>query len=207
MSDLEYADDDIVQWYGYLRRLGYECKILGDEFSPYPQWDGAGTVRNVRAAVRGMVDEAHGPNDRLVFVTSSHGSGDGQGSSYLCLLPDPYEATTANERQGSYMDHELAADLGRSQTNQSRTFVFIDACYSGGLIEELLNSLPNVVGTTTCTRKGYGYDDEGTHSGAWTNAFLTERLLRDPQTNLDLVTVFQESCGKYCTVHPAHTRV
>ena len=81
MSDLEYADDDIVQWYGYLRRLGYECKVLGDEFSPYPQWDGPGTVRNVRAAVRDMVDHANGPNDRVVFVTSSHGSGDGRGNS------------------------------------------------------------------------------------------------------------------------------
>lgn len=72
-----------------------------------------------------MVDRAHGPNDRLVFVTSSHGSGDGQGNSYLCLLPDPFEATTANERQGSYMDHELAADLSRNGSNHSRTFLFI----------------------------------------------------------------------------------
>ena len=36
MSDLEYADDDVVHWYEYLRRLGFECKIYGDEFSPYP---------------------------------------------------------------------------------------------------------------------------------------------------------------------------
>lgn len=126
-------------------------------------------MRNVRRAVQQMVDRAHGPNDRLVFVTSSHGSGDGQGNSYLCLLPDPFEATTANERQGSYMDHELAADLSRNGSNLSRTFVFIDACFSGGLIEELLTSLPNVVGTTTCTKKGYGYDDADTQSGAWTN--------------------------------------
>lgn len=36
ISDLEYADDDIVQWYTYLKRLGYECTVLGDEFSPWP---------------------------------------------------------------------------------------------------------------------------------------------------------------------------
>ena len=36
ISDLEYADDDIVQWYTYLKRLGYECTVLGDEFSPCP---------------------------------------------------------------------------------------------------------------------------------------------------------------------------
>ena len=178
MSDLEYADDDVVLWYRYLKQLGYSCTVLGDEFSPYPgcvpfhaylthpQRDGPATVRTVRAAIRSMVASASGPNDRMVFVTSSHGSGDGRGSSYLCLLPDPFEGVTANERQGSYMDTELAADLGAQGSNRSHTFVFIDACYSGGLIEELLDALPNVVGTTTCTRKGFGYDDERTHSGA-----------------------------------------
>ena len=34
-SDLEYADDDVVHWYEYLCKLGYECKIYGDEFSPF----------------------------------------------------------------------------------------------------------------------------------------------------------------------------
>ena len=79
MSDLEYADDDIVMWFTYLRQKGYECKVFGDEFSPYPQWDGPATVRNVRQAVQDMVHEAHRPEDHVVFVTSSHGSGDGRG--------------------------------------------------------------------------------------------------------------------------------
>lgn len=51
MSDLEYADDDVVHWLGYLKKAGYQCKVFGDEFSivsiycyvvmdpPYPQWD------------------------------------------------------------------------------------------------------------------------------------------------------------------------
>ena len=95
MSDLEYADDDIVQWWQYLCRMGFQTKVFGDEFSPcpgdmhmnehtprkHPQWDGPGTVKNVRAAVRDMVEQAHEPNDRVVFITSSHGSGDGRGSS------------------------------------------------------------------------------------------------------------------------------
>jgi hypothetical protein len=34
ISDLEYADDDVVAWYTYLRGLGFECKVYGDEFSP-----------------------------------------------------------------------------------------------------------------------------------------------------------------------------
>ena len=36
MSDLEYADDDIVQWWQYLCRMGFQTKVFGDEFSPYP---------------------------------------------------------------------------------------------------------------------------------------------------------------------------
>ena len=168
----------------------------------HPQWDGPGTVRTVRSAVRAMVREAHNPGDRVVFVTSSHGSGDGRGSSFLCLLPDPEEGTTPGERQGSYMDHELAADLSQGGANTAQNFVFIDACYSGGLIEELLDSLPNVVGTTTCTRKGYGYDDAGTHSGAWTNGFLTCSLSRQVFENLDLARVFVNAFAKYVAAHP-----
>jgi hypothetical protein len=122
------------------------------------------------------VRDTGAPEDRLVFVTSSHGCGDGRGSSYLCLLPDPQlENGTASECEGLYMDHELAADLGAGGQNRSRTTVFLDACFSGqtlftarmgggwggsasgGIIEELLDALPSVIGTTTCTRKGYGY--------------------------------------------------
>ena len=47
MSDLEYADDDIVQWYHYLRKLGFECKVFGDEFSP---WTGQNIVCMFRSA-------------------------------------------------------------------------------------------------------------------------------------------------------------
>ena len=98
---------------------------------------------NVRAAVQRMVAETGGPNDHVVFVTSSrtgwckcapswsHGSGDGKGNSYLCLLMDPIVGKTACERAGQYWDHELGSDLARNGLNQSRTFVFIDACFSG----------------------------------------------------------------------------
>jgi hypothetical protein len=196
-----------------LTELGYACTVLGDEFSPawgayggprprpgaYPQWDGPGTVRNVRNAVRQMVQDAGAPEDRLVFVTSSHGCGDGRGASYLCLLPDPQLADgSASEREGSYMDHELAADLGAAGKNLSRTTVFLDACFSGGIIEELLDALPAVMGTTTCTRKGYGYDNAVTQSGAWTNRFLTCNLRTVPANkDADLALLFQTAVEAY----------
>ena len=59
----------------------------------HPQWDGAGTVKNVRAAVRDMVEQAHEPNDRMVFITSSHGSGDGRGTGYIVGGPLKYTLT------------------------------------------------------------------------------------------------------------------
>ena len=93
----------------------------------YPRWDGPATVREVRRAVQNMVNEAHGPNDRLVFVTSSHGSGDGQGNSFLCLLPDPMVGVTPSERSGQYWDHELASDLSAGGRTVAQTFVFLDA--------------------------------------------------------------------------------
>ena len=37
---------------------------------------------------------------KVLFVTSSHGSGDGYGNSYLCLLTDPVVGTNQAERSG-----------------------------------------------------------------------------------------------------------
>lgn len=130
-SDLEYCDDDACSWYQYLTRVGFECLIYGDEHSPYPKWDGPATVRNVRRAVQRMLEEAHGPEDCVAFIDSSHGNGDGRGNSHLNLLSDPFQGTTVDERMGQYWDVQLADDLSRAGTSQARTFVFLDACFSG----------------------------------------------------------------------------
>ena len=95
------------------------------------------------------------------------------------------------------MDHELAADLGAGGRNLSHTFVFIDACFSGGLIEELLDALPHVVGSTTCTRKGFGYDDAATSSGAWTNGFLTQGLMHARCEDVDLAALYTSARDAY----------
>lgn len=107
---------------------------------------------NVRAAVQAMVAEANRPGDHCVFVDSSHGNGDGKGNSYLCLLPDPRLGRNADEKLGQYWDRHLAEDLSREGTNQACTLVFLDACYSGGMLMELCNALPNCFGTSTCSQ-------------------------------------------------------
>lgn len=71
---------------------------------------------------------------RLYTICPVCGSGDGRGESFLCLLPDPtIPDATADERSGSYFDHDLAADLssvGAAAAN--RTFVFIGAFLGRG---------------------------------------------------------------------------
>lgn len=79
--------------------------------------------------------------------------------------------------------------------------MLIDACFSGGLIEELLEALPHVVGTTTCTKKGYGYDNEATHSGAWTDAFLTRGLRPAAGQSVDLAALYAQTQARYCQEH------
>lgn len=194
-------DEDATAWYDYLVARGYEVRLYGDEFSPYPRWDGPATVDNVRRAVRAMAAATAGPDDRAVFVTSSHGSGDGRGSSYLCLLTDP-AAPDADARAGRYWDRDLAADLGPAA--RGRAFVFLDACFSGGLAAELLAALPRVVGTTTCTRKGYGYDQGEVEHGAWTQAFLVQGLgaPAGAAPDADLGALFRDRCAAYVRTHP-----
>lgn len=202
ISNLEYCDEDAGNWYKALKSLGYSIVLYGDEHNHYPRWDGPATVRNVRAALRKMARDAAGPNDRIAFVASSHGAGDGRGSSFLQILEDPAVGQDASERSGRYYDRDIAADLS---VTRARTFVFLDACFSGGIIGELLRDLPGgVVGTTTCSRKGYGYDDSSSQSGAWTNEFLTRglapRLSRE--TSVDLGSLFTAARARYIQRFP-----
>lgn len=79
-----------------LLRIPTRVLALEDKHVHEHRWDGAATVRNVRQAVRTMVHLAQKPEDRVVFVTSSHGAGDGKGNSHLCLLP--YHFVRANDK-------------------------------------------------------------------------------------------------------------
>lgn len=78
-----------------------------------------------------------------------------------------------------------------------------DACFSGGIIEEVLEALPSVVGTTTCTRRGYGYDSQATHSGAWTNGFLSEGLATRIGQDVDLAALYMQARDVYVSKYPS----
>ncbi|MFX0062256.1 MAG: Ig-like domain-containing protein [Candidatus Hermodarchaeota archaeon] len=166
ISDLSYCDEDATDWYYHLNGMGYDCQVYGDgHTSDYPIYTGTAYESTVRSAIQNLASVAQ-PGDTVVFTTSGHGSGNGYGSSYLCM----YDCSGS---QGCYYDTELAADIGLF-ADGVKIFVFIDHCYSGGMGPELmaLSNSANIYVATTCTQNGYGYDDPSHQNGAWTYYFL-----------------------------------
>jgi hypothetical protein len=166
ISDLSYCDEDATDFYNFMTAKGYECHVYGDTHTAnYPRYDGTANEATVRAAMQGLAAHAVAGNS-VAFITSGHGSGDGAGSSYLCM----YDCSGST---GCYYDTELAADMGLFAIGV-KAFIFIDHCYSGGMGPELMNlaNKANIYCTTTCTANGYGYDDPTHSNGMWTYYFL-----------------------------------
>lgn len=209
-TDLEFCHDDIRHWYGYLAARAFHTEILGDEFSHYPRWDGAATVRNVRSAVRRIASSDTSPEDRAVLPVSSHGAPEGDdrtlGLTNILLLPDPLVGLSPDEIEGVYHDHEFAADLSTPcpglAARPGRTFIFLDLCMSGRIIDDVLRVVTSVVGCTTATCTGVGYDSALTRSGAWTHSFLHRGLLPlGAGANADLVGVFREALVRHTATY------
>jgi hypothetical protein len=166
INDLSFCDEDATDFYNKIYPMGYECRVYGDgHTADYPRHDGKATEAIVRGAIQGLAAHAVA-GDTVVFVTSGHGSGDGNGESYLCMWDCSGSA-------GCYYDHELAADIGLFAAGVN-VFILIDHCYSGGMGPELmaLGNKAYIYCTTTCTADGYGYDDSAHSNGAWTYEFL-----------------------------------
>ena len=170
ISDLSYCDEDASDWYNFLNSLGWDyLVVLGDSHPEnYPKYDGLATEYNVKQALLDMVQSADA-DDIIAFISSGHGSGDRRGNSYLCMWDC---SAGENGEDGNLWDYELADILDDAVA--TRIFVFLDHCFSGGFGDDLMN-MPNsehVYLTTTCTEKGYGYDDPEHENGLWTYYFL-----------------------------------
>ncbi|MHA1400507.1 MAG: CUB domain-containing protein [Candidatus Heimdallarchaeaceae archaeon] len=173
ISDLSYCDEDATDWYYQLvNNLGWSStnvKVYGDTHTAnYPKYDGDATEYNVKQALNWLITTADA-DDVIAFISSGHGSGDGYGSSYLCMLDC---SAGVNGEDGSLYDTEVAAIFQSAVA--SKIFIFFDHCYSGGFGDDILG-MPNadkVYLTTTCTENGYGYDDSTHQNGAWTYYFL-----------------------------------
>jgi hypothetical protein len=193
INDLSFCDEDATDFYNHLTPMGYESRVYGDGIiANYPRYDGKATEATVRSAIQGLAAHAVA-GDTVCFITSGHGSGDGRGSSYLCMWDCSGSA-------GCYYDTELAADLGLFATGV-KIFVFIDHCYSGGMGPELMNlaNKANIYCTTTCTENGYGYDDSAHSNGAWTYYFLAAGWQQHFNSNYSqsMESIFTYSAGIY----------
>ncbi len=193
ISDLSYCDEDATDWYNYMTNvMGYDnIRVLGDTHSSnYPAYYDLATEYNVKAALNWMVSGADA-DDQIAFITSGHGSGDGSGSSYLCMWDSN---SGENGEDGNLYDTELASIIGNAVASQ--IFIFIDHCYSGGLIPEIaaLSNSANIYMTTTCTDNGYGYDDSTHQNGAWTYQFLEYGLINHFGSNPNTL---MEDCFDY----------
>jgi hypothetical protein len=180
---------------------GYECHVFYDgsytsnSYTSIPTSTGAGvsgkvaqaTEANVRAAIQALAAYAVSGNS-VAFITSGHGSGDGAGSSYLCM----YDCSGST---GCYYDTEMKSDFNAVKSGV-KLFVFIDHCYSGGLGPEMLTiaDAANMYMTTTCTANGYGYDYPTGSNGAWTYFFL-QKLTPAPTSALE--TIFSQAAAVY----------
>jgi hypothetical protein len=202
ISDLSFCDEDAYDWYTFMVGRGYECHVFYDgsyttnSFKNIPTSTGAGvsgkvaqaTEANVRAAIQALVAFAVSGNS-VAFITSGHGSGDGAGSSYLCM----YDCSGST---GCYYDTEMKADFNAVKSGV-KLFVFIDHCYSGGLGPEMMTivDVANMYMTTTCTANGYGYDYPTGSNGAWTYYFLELNLKNNPTTALE--SIFNTAKASY----------
>jgi hypothetical protein len=171
ISDLSYCDEDATDWYNHLAgamAFNY-IYVYGDSHTAnYPKYDGKATEYIVKQALTSIVQLADS-DDVVCFMSSGHGSGNGKGSSYLCMWDS---GSGESGQDGNLYDTELADILEHSVAN--RIFVFLDHCFSGGFGDNLM-SMPNkshVYLATTCTAKGYGYDVPAYNNGAWTYFFL-----------------------------------
>jgi len=171
ISDLSYCDEDATDWYYHLAgamTFNY-IYVYGDGHTAnYPKYDGKASEYTVKQALTNMVQLADS-DDIICFMSSGHGSGNGKGSSYLCMWDS---SAGENGENGNLYDTELADILEHSIAN--RIFVFLDHCFSGGFGDNMMG-MPNkshVYLATTCTAKGYGYDVPAYNNGAWTYFFL-----------------------------------
>jgi hypothetical protein len=188
INDLSFCDEDALDWYNFLVSKGYECHVFYDgsytsnSFTSIPAAAkiAQATEANVRAAIQGLAAHAVSGNS-VAFVTSGHGSGDGAGSSYLCM----YDCSGS---VGCYYDTELKADFNLFVSGV-KMFVFVDHCYSGGPGPEMLQvtNAANLYMTTTCTANGYGYDDSAHSNGAWTYYFLENYLVSHSTSSMEAV--------------------
>ena len=199
ISDLSYCDEDATDWYNYLISIGYSTnniRILGDTHTTnYPTYYAIASEYNYKASLDWLASVAESGN-RVAFITSGHGAGDGDGSSYLCAWDC---ADGIDGEDGDFYDTEIDDKLEAIAAKGAYVFFFVDHCYSGGLGPEAMAVAhsANIYVTTTCTEDGYGWDDGASQNGAWTACFVEDTLIdhfgSNPATTMEEAFAYASS--------------
>jgi len=193
INDLDYCDEDATDWYNYFVSLGYKyITVLGDgNPSHYPKYDGLATREAILNELNILVSKKHA-TDTIAFVFSGHGGALDRTVQAICSWDsDPYVWDY------DVFDYEIADMLG--VTNAGNIFIFLDSCSSGGFIPEFQNNNPTGIMyvTTTCTVKGYGYDEPVYENGAWTYWFLDAGLIQGLSGHIDMEGNFDWAYDNY----------
>ncbi|MHA1676212.1 MAG: hypothetical protein ACTSU6_03450 [Candidatus Njordarchaeales archaeon] len=188
-EDLEYADDDLSDWFSHLtENLNVPSSHIRTYSDMHTSAFAVATEYNVKQGLEWLIGRVDG-DDTLAFISIGHGGHiENTEKSFLCMWD--YGAGERGE-DGKLYDYELAGILKYAVAKN--IFVFLSHCYSGGFGDDLMNlhNSKDIYLTTTCTADGKGYE-EGLHQNSlWTYYFLEYSWQghydSDPQISMEAV--------------------
>ena len=200
ISDLNYCDEDIHSWCSYLKSKNYNISVFGDGNTlnnlNCEYYTNLALEKNIKLYLNNLLNIIK-PNDTLLLCTSGHGSGDGKGNSFICLL----DQQTYKTDEGTLYDFELIQILKKFNDKNVNIISFFDNCFSGGMLDEINNLYltsknKNICATSTCTYKGYGFDNSLYKHGQWTYFFLST-LTNKLYNNKILNIIFNIASNNY----------
>jgi hypothetical protein len=165
ISGLSFCDEDVIDWYNHLNPNGFQIQTFSDGKNWVPGTNDLATEANVKAAVANVIAQADG-DDIFVFMSSGHGYKEGK----LHMLEMWDSMDGVNGEDGTIYDFEFKDMFAPAVC---RWFIQLDHCYSGGMDEVMENPNANKgYMATTCSDRGWGYDEPDYENGAWNYFFL-----------------------------------
>jgi hypothetical protein len=165
ISGLSYCDEDVWDWYDHLNPNGFQIDVFGDHKNSFPGNAQLATEANIKAAVADVLATADG-DDIFVFMSSGHGYKEKQ--LHMLEMWDSMDGQDGED--GTIYDFEFKDMFAPAVC---RWFIQLDHCYSGGMDEVMENPNANKgYMATTCSDKGWGYDQPEFENGAWNYYFL-----------------------------------
>lgn len=154
-NDLQYADDDAVDWANYLKSIGYQVKLLLDREA---------TAQAIEDAINWLLSVEDEPGDFVAFIYSGHGYHDAQSGSMI-ISTDMVGITE------SYFDEAF------SQLDSQHAFFYFDACQIGGMAVLADTEVGRFVAMAS-NEHSYSYDGTSDiQNGYFTYYFLEDGII------------------------------